>query len=59
MLWLKAALNAVEAKLVDPAAIFLPFLVGTDGRTFADVALPKLPKLMNGSAGLLLEDQRA
>ena len=58
LLWLKAALNAVESGLVDPAAIFLPFLVGQDGRTFADVALPRLPKLMNGSAGLLLEDQR-
>lgn len=59
LLWLKAALNAVEAGLVDPAAIFLPFLVGADGRTFADVALPKLPSLINGSAGLLLEDRRA
>lgn len=58
LLWLKAALNAVEAGLVDPAAIFLPFLVGSDGQTFADVALPKLPALINGSAGLLLEDRR-
>ena len=59
LLWLKAALNAVEAGLVDPAAVFLSFLVGADGRTVADVAIPKLPALMKGGAGLLLEDRRS
>lgn len=59
LLWLKAALNAVEAGLVDPASIFLSFLVGRDGRTVADVALPKLPSLIGGPAGLLLEDLRS
>lgn len=56
LLWLKAAFNAVEAGIVDPAAIFLPFLVGNDGRTVADVALPRMRELLGGSASRLLGD---
>lgn len=54
--WLKAALNAVDAGLVEVEAIFLPWLVGTDGRTLREVAIPRLPALLKGSAvGLLPE----
>lgn len=58
-LWIKAALNAVEAGIIDPATIFLPFLVGRDGRTFAEAALPRLPELLQlPSADRLLGDGR-
>jgi hypothetical protein len=56
LLWLKAAFNAVEAGLVDPATIFLPFLVGADGRTVADVALPRMRELLTGTADRLLQE---
>ncbi len=54
VLWIKAALNAVEAGLVKPEAIFLPWLVGKDGRTFGEVAVPRLSMLLDGSATKLL-----
>lgn len=54
VLWIKAALNAVAAGIVAPEAIFLPWLVGKDGRTFGDVAVAQLPKLLAGSAAWLL-----
>ena len=54
LLWLKAALNAVEAGIIDPALIFLPFLVGRNGATFGAVALPRLPQLLIGNADRLL-----
>ncbi len=54
LLWLKAAFNAVDAGIVEAAVLFLPFLVGQDGQTVADVAVPKLAKLLRGSAMQLL-----
>lgn len=54
LLWIKAALNAVDAGIVNAATLFLPFLVGRTGETFAEVALPRLPKLLRGSATRLL-----
>jgi hypothetical protein len=54
--WIKAALNAVEEGIVDAERIFLPFLVGKDGRTVADVALPNMRKLLGNSAQALLPD---
>ena len=54
LLWIKAALNAVEAGIVPAEAIFLPFLVGQDGRTVGEVALPRLPNLLRGAADSLL-----
>lgn len=59
LLWLKAAFNAVDAGIVDAATIFLPFLVGADGQTVADVAVPKLAKLLRGSAMQLLSGPAA
>lgn len=53
-LWIRAALNAVQAGIVAPEAIFLPFLVARDGQTFADAAIPRLPSLLAGPAAKLL-----
>lgn len=53
-LWIKAALNAVDSGIIPAEAIFLPFLVGKDGQTVADVALPRLPSLLKGGADHLL-----
>lgn len=54
LLWLKAALNAVDAGIVDAATLFLPFLVGNNGDTFAEIAVPKLPQLISNNASALL-----
>jgi len=54
LLWLKAALNAVEAGLVTAETLFLPFLEGRDGQTVAEVAVPRLAQLSTGSAMKLL-----
>ena len=54
VLWIKAALNAVDSGIVSAAALFLPFLVGGNGETVAEVALPRLPRLLEGSAARLL-----
>lgn len=54
--WIKAALNAVEEGIIEAERIFLPFLVGKDGRTIADVALPNMKKLVGHSAQALLPD---
>ena len=59
LLWLKAAFNAVDAGLVSPEALFLPFLEGRDGATVAERAIPQLSTLLKGSADrLLLGDGR-
>lgn len=59
LLWLKAAFHAVQAGLVTPEVLFLPFLEGKDGQTVAEVAVPQLGTLLKGSAGrLLLGDGR-
>jgi hypothetical protein len=58
LLWLKACFNAIDAGLVSAEQVFLPFLVGTDGRTVGDVAIERLPMLLRGTgARLLLDDQ--
>lgn len=54
LLWLKAALNAVDAGIIKAETIFLPFLVGRDGQTVAEAALPRLQTLLvDGSEALL------
>jgi len=57
LLWLKAALNAVEAGIIDAAALFLPFLEDRYGKTVAEIAVPQLPKLTSGSATKLLSSE--
>jgi hypothetical protein len=54
LLWLKAALNAVDSGIVSAETLFLPWLEGKDGRTVAEVAVPHLERLMSGSAMKLL-----
>ncbi len=58
VLWIKAALNAVAGGIVDAETVFLPFLEGRDGQTVAEVARPRLPALLGGSADRLLGDGR-
>jgi hypothetical protein len=55
LLWLKAALNAVDSGLIDVETIFLPFLEDRNGKTIAEIALPRLGVLLEGSAARLLE----
>jgi hypothetical protein len=57
-LWLKAAFNAVDAGIVSAEALFLAFFEGHDGQTVAEVALPRLPDLLAGSAMRLLPAAR-
>lgn len=52
---LRSIFSAVRAKLITPEQIFLPFLVGADGRTVSDVAVPQLQRLLGGGASFLLE----
>lgn len=59
LIFLKGALNAVEAGILDPAAVFLPFLVGQDGRTVAEAALPRMRELLISSADRLLTGDTA
>jgi len=56
LLWLKAALNAVEAEIIPAEALFLPFLEGRDGQTVAEVCIPRMARLLEGNAGLLLPE---
>lgn len=55
LLFLKAAFNAVEEGIIDAQTLFLPYLVGADGRTVAEVALPRLSKMLEGGAASLLQ----
>lgn len=56
LLWLKAALNAVEGGLVSPAAIFLPFLEGSNGKTVGEEAIPRLEALLTSTPRALLPE---
>lgn len=54
-LLLKAAFVAIEEGILDAETFFLPYLVGSDGRTVAEVALPRLGLLLGeGGASALL-----
>lgn len=61
LLWLKAALNAVEGGIIPAELLFLPWLVGRDGQTFGEIALPRLPQLLNApdASTLLLNHESA
>jgi len=54
LLYLKGCFEAIEDGIVDAERVLLPFLVGKDGKTFAEHALPQLPKLLSGTAQALL-----
>lgn len=53
LLWLKAAFNAVEAGILDPQVMFLPFFVNAEDQTVSEVIVPNLPQLMSGKVKLL------
>jgi len=54
LLWLKAALNAVEDGIVSAESIFLPFIEDIDGRTVTEVVGAKMHQLLKTSAVKLL-----
>jgi len=53
-LFLKGAFNAIENELIAAEVIFLPFFVGRDGRTIAEIAIPRLPELLTSGSETLL-----
>jgi len=53
-IFLKGAFEAIENGIITAEQLFLPWLVGRDGRTVGDVIAPRLPELMNESAVALL-----
>lgn len=53
-IFLKGAFEAIDNGIISADKLFLPWLVGRDGRTVAEVIGPKLPALMNSSAEALL-----
>lgn len=56
VLWLKAAFNAIDVGIIDAEQLFLPFMVGGDGRTVAEVALPAIGGLLAPGGMRLLGD---
>jgi hypothetical protein len=54
LLFLKGAFEAIDAGVIEAEQLFLPYLVGADGRTVGEVAAEKLPVLLAQSAGNLL-----
>ena len=57
LLWLKATFNAVEAGIIEPACVFLPFLEDRDGVTVSEHALPRLRLILkSGGASNLLPE---
>lgn len=55
LLTITAELNAVEAGLKTAPEAFLPYLVGADGLTIAEVAIPRLRQLYESGAAALLD----
>ncbi len=54
LIFLKGAFEAIENGIITPEQLFLPWLVGRDGRTVGEVIGPRLPALMKDSALALL-----
>jgi hypothetical protein len=52
--FLLGAFEAIEAGVISAEQLFLPYLVGADGRTVGEVAEERLPVLLAKSAGNLL-----
>jgi hypothetical protein len=53
-IFLKGAFEAIENGIITPEQLFLPWLVGSDGRTVAEAIGPRLPEILNNSATALL-----
>ena len=54
LMFLKGALEAIDAGVIDAEQLFLPYLVGADGRTVSEVVEDRLPILLGQSAENLL-----
>ena len=55
LLWLKGCFNAICEGLIRAEEVFLPFLVGQDGLTVAQVALPRLRTMLTAGAREMLQ----
>jgi len=53
-IFLKGSFEAIENGIITAEQLFLPWLVGRDGRTVGEVIGPRLPALMGDSAMALL-----
>jgi hypothetical protein len=54
LLFLKGALEAIEAGVISAEQLFLPYLVGADGRTVSEAIEDRLPMILSDSATALL-----
>ena len=52
--WLNGAMDAVDAGVIEADQVFLPWLVGGDGKTISEAILRRLCELGGGSAVRLL-----
>jgi hypothetical protein len=53
-IFLKGSFEAIENGIITAEQLFLPWLVGSDGRTVGEMIAPRLPALMKDSATALL-----
>jgi hypothetical protein len=53
-IFLKGAFEAIENGIITPEQLFLPWLVGRDGRTVSEAIGPRLPEILENSATALL-----
>jgi hypothetical protein len=58
-LFLQGALEAVDAGIIEAEQVFLPYLVGRDGKTVSEAVADRLPVLLSGGAGNLLPGRTA
>lgn len=54
-LFIKAAFVAVEAGIIAPEQVFLPFLEGADGVTVSERVLPQMHEMLRGKQQRLLQ----
>ena len=52
--FLRSALGAVEAGIIEAEALFLPWLLQGNGQTVSEALLPRLRELQAGNAAMLL-----
>ena len=58
-IFLKGAFEAIDNGIITAEQLFLPWLVGRDGRTVGEVIGERLPLLMNDSATALLPSSKS
>ena len=52
--WVKGALNAIESGIIDAEDLFMPWIIGPDGRTLGEIAKAELPRLLHENPTQLL-----